>query len=227
MIRNIWRRSAPWLILAALGLGVRTAPSQTNPDMKHEPTGTLQVDMRKLWEDHVSWTRMYIMSATSNLPDKAATLDRLLRNQDDIGNAVKPFYGDSAGQKLTELLKDHIRIAGEVVDAAAKSDNAKVQDASKRWTANADQIAVFLSGANPANWPVERSQEDAPHPPGSHDPGSDGVSEEGLEGKHRDLRQGPRPGAHDGRCPEQRHHEAVPSEGHVDRTSGRPLSSRA
>jgi len=155
MIRNIWRRSAPWLILAALGLGVRTAPSQTNPDMKHEPTGTLQVDMRKLWEDHVSWTRMYIVSATSNLPDKAATLDRLLRNQDDIGNAVKPFYGDSAGRKLTELLKDHIRIAGEVVDAAAKSDNAKVQDASKRWTANADQIAVFLSGANPANWPVD------------------------------------------------------------------------
>ncbi|HTG84105.1 MAG TPA: hypothetical protein VL853_04820, partial [Gemmatimonadales bacterium] len=80
---------------------------------------------------------------------------RLMKNQDDIGNAMKTFYGDTAGQKLTGLLKDHIRIAGELVDAAAKSDKPKVEDASKRWGQNADQLAMFLASANPANWKLD------------------------------------------------------------------------
>jgi hypothetical protein len=81
-----------------------------------------------------------------------ATAKRLLQNQTDIGNAVKPFYGDAAGDKLTSLLKDHILIAVEIIDAAKKGDAAKQDAAVKRWQANADDIAVFLSGANPANW---------------------------------------------------------------------------
>src|SRR5262245_100070 len=121
--RTIYRAAIPMAL--ALAACTTSAPAQMNSGSE----GTLQVDMRKLWEDHVSWTRMYIISATANQPDKSATLDRLMRNQDDIGNAVKPFYGDSAGRKLTELLKDHIRIAGEVVDAAAKGDKMKVEDA--------------------------------------------------------------------------------------------------
>ena len=147
--RTIYRAAVP--VAIALAAWTTSAPAQMNSGSE----GTLQVDMRKLWEDHVSWTRMYIISATGNLPDKTVTLDRLMKNQDDIGNAVKPFYGDSAGRKLTELLKDHIRIASEVVDAAARSDKVKVEDASKRWGLNADQLAMFLAGSNPANWKVD------------------------------------------------------------------------
>src|SRR5581483_9771122 len=109
--------------------------------------------MRVLWEDHVAWTRLYIVSAVAGLPDTDATLNRLLQNQTDIGNAVAGFYGNDAGTKLTALLKDHIAIAGELVAAAKTGDNAKVTDASARWYANADDIATFLAGANPA-WPV-------------------------------------------------------------------------
>jgi hypothetical protein len=115
----------------------------------------LRADMRKLWEDHITWTRLYIVDATGNLPEKDATLQRLLKNQTDLGNAIKPFYGDAAGEKLTGLLKTHITVAGEIIDAAMKGDEAKKDDAAKRWTANADELAVFLSGANPTNWPVE------------------------------------------------------------------------
>src|SRR5438105_3356133 len=64
--------------------------------------------MRKLWEDHVTWTRLYIVSVAADLPDKDATAGRLLQNQTDIGNAVKPFYGGAAGNNLTALLKAHI-----------------------------------------------------------------------------------------------------------------------
>jgi len=113
-----------------------------------------QSTMRKLWEDHIVWTRQFIVSAVADAPDKAAATERLLQNQVDVGNAVKGFYGDAAGEKLTALLKDHILIAAEVVAAAKANDTAKLQDASKRWNANADEIATFLSGANPKAWPL-------------------------------------------------------------------------
>lgn len=107
--------------------------------------------MRKLWEDHITWTRMFIVSAVADAPDLQLTTQRLLKNQEDIGNAIKPFYGDDAGNKLTALLKEHILIAADIVKSAKAGDNAGVSDGEKRWTKNADDIATFLSGANP-NW---------------------------------------------------------------------------
>jgi hypothetical protein len=113
----------------------------------------LRSEMRKLWEDHVTWTRLYIVEATADMPGKDETAKRLLKNQVDIGNAIKPFYGEAAGTKLTALLKDHILIAVDIIDAAKKGDAAKKDDAVRRWNSNADAIADFLSGANPKNWP--------------------------------------------------------------------------
>ena len=141
------------LIVAAL---LATAPgalaqSQHAPLMDRD---TFNADMRKLWEDHITWTRLYIVSALGGLPDKDATAQRLLQNQADLGNAIKPFYGDAAGTQLTGLLRDHILTAAELIDAAKAGDSAKQDAATKRWSANADDIATFLNGANPKNWPL-------------------------------------------------------------------------
>lgn len=113
----------------------------------------LRSAMRKLWEDHITWTRVFIISAAGDLGDRDAATQRLLQNQVDIGNAIKPYYGAQAGDQLTALLKDHILISADVVAAAKANDQAKLADASRRWSANADQIADFLSKANPKNWP--------------------------------------------------------------------------
>lgn len=109
--------------------------------------------MRKLWADHVAYTRLFIVSAAAGSPDTAATTERLLQNQTDIGNAVAEFYGRDAGNKLTALLKDHIVIAASIVTAAKAGDNAKVASENQRWRSNAADIAKFLSGANPKHWP--------------------------------------------------------------------------
>jgi hypothetical protein len=109
-------------------------------------------DMRKLWEDHVTWTRLFIVSAIAGLPDADATAGRLLQNQADIGNAVATFYGKVAGDQLTALLRDHILIAGDLVTAAKGGDTAAVTTQKDRWYANADAISSFLAAANPA-WP--------------------------------------------------------------------------
>ncbi len=119
---------------------------------------TFHDDMRKLWEDHVTWTRLFIVSAVSGLPDQDATTQRLLQNQTDIGNAVAEFYGRDAGDKLTALLKDHILIAANIVAAAKAGDNAKVASENKRWHQNADEISAFLHSANPKNWPLATLQ---------------------------------------------------------------------
>ena len=107
--------------------------------------------MRKLWSDHTTYTRAYIVSALAGLPDLGTVTQRLLRNQDDIGSAIKPVYGEEAGKKLAALLRDHILIAAEIVKAAKASDGKGVDAGQKKWKANADDIAAFLAGANP-NW---------------------------------------------------------------------------
>jgi hypothetical protein len=112
----------------------------------------LRTDMRKLWEDHVTWTRLAIISLTTGSPDTNATVARLLRNQTDIGNAIKPYYGKAAGNELTRQLRAHILIAADVIAAAQAGDNAKLTDAQARWVENADQIAGVLHSVNPRQW---------------------------------------------------------------------------
>ncbi len=113
---------------------------------------SLKVAMRKLWSDHVFWTREYIVAAILEAPNANEAAARLLRNQEEIGNAIIPLYGQAAGSKLTDLLKQHIMIAVDLVAAAKSGDKKKFGESDLKWTRNADEIAAFLSGANP-NWP--------------------------------------------------------------------------
>ena len=108
--------------------------------------------MDKLWEDHITWTRMVIVDFAAGLPDLKQAEVRLLRNQADIGNAIKPYYGAAAGNKLTKLLRTHILEAVPVLTYAKDGNQAKLKTALKAWYANAHQIAVFLSKANPQAW---------------------------------------------------------------------------
>lgn len=118
----------------------------------------LKVDMQKVWIDHTIWTRSYIVSAISDRQDQQDVLDRLLRNQQDIGNVIKPYYGEAAGNKLAELLREHILIAGKIVAAAKAGNQADVKKLEADWHRNADDIAKFLSAANP-NWPFKTLQD--------------------------------------------------------------------
>jgi hypothetical protein len=119
---------------------------------------TLRNDMRKLWEDHITWTRLAIISLTTDSPDTQATVGRLLQNQDDIGDAIKPFYGNAAGEELSRLLREHILIAADLIAAAKAGDAAGVATHQARWRANADQIAAFLNAANPRSWKFREMQ---------------------------------------------------------------------
>jgi hypothetical protein len=125
-----------------------------NDKVDHTKVTDLRIALRELWVDHVVWTRQYIVAAATDAPDTDFAAQRLLNNQDDIGDAIKPFYGDEAGDELSSLLKDHILIAVDILNAAKAGDSAGVEEAEEKWYDNADAIATFLSDANP-NWPKE------------------------------------------------------------------------
>ena len=141
------------IALATLAAGTALAGSDHSRSAK-VTSEQFDQGMRKLWEDHITWTRLFIVSATADLPDLQATTDRLLRNQTDIGDAIKPFYGDEAGNQLTALLRTHILTAADIVAAAKAGDDAAVQQATTAWYGNADEIAAFLAQANPNQWPL-------------------------------------------------------------------------
>lgn len=111
--------------------------------------GQFHDGMRQLWNDHGVWTREYVVAALSNAPNTRVVANRLFKNQEDIGNAVAGFYGADAGKVLTALLKDHIKIAAAVVAAASKGKKVEFAQQNKLWHKNADDIAAFLSKANP------------------------------------------------------------------------------
>jgi hypothetical protein len=152
----------PFLILSLLTLAL------ASPALAHDGKGAdrmseagLREGMRKLWEDHVAYTAFFYTAAIHGGDDAGKLAARLLRNQDDIGNAVKPFYGTEAGDELAGLLRDHILVAADLVTAAKAGDSAAQAEATRRWYANADDIAAFLAAANP-HW-SRKGLEDALH----------------------------------------------------------------
>jgi hypothetical protein len=108
-------------------------------------------DMQELWIEHAWWTRSFIVSNLAGLEDQEVVLNRLLKNQVDIGNIIKPYYGEEAGTKLTALLREHILIAGNIIEAAKKGDQANLANFNTEWNRNASEIVAYLTAANP-NW---------------------------------------------------------------------------
>jgi hypothetical protein len=108
--------------------------------------------MRALWEEHGTWTERAIVDFVGGLPDTTLVVQRLLQNQVEIGNAIKPYYGWRAGNQLTALLKTHIMDAVAVLQAAKSGDAAQIAKAKAAFYANGNQVARFLHAANPKHW---------------------------------------------------------------------------
>ncbi|WHZ00085.1 glycosyltransferase [Peribacillus simplex] len=141
-----------FIFLFTLNMVAGTTSAYAKPQVQSVSQSEVKFanEFRRLWIDHVLWTSNYITSATTaGAEDQKQVLARLLKNQEDIGNAIKPVYGEKAGKKLTDLLKEHIVIAGKIVDAAKSGNEVLVNQLNKEWYRNADDIAAFLSGANP------------------------------------------------------------------------------
>lgn len=152
-------------VVLAMSGGVLTACG-SNDDQRASSTSALEVHaaasttkqsaqtalysaMRSLWAQHMEWTYATVVAFASDSPALEPTINRLLRNQTDIGNAVATYYGTDAGKQLTDLLTTHIKDAVPVLTAARAGDTDALNKAVEQWYANAQDIADFLASANP------------------------------------------------------------------------------
>lgn len=129
--------------------GTAEMVSMTMTSPRSGRQAALYTAMRSLWAQHMEWTYATVSAFVDGSPSLQPTLRRLLRNQADIGDAVKPFYGAKAGDRLTALLKQHINDAVPVLVAAKEGDSVALGKAVKAWYANAKRIGDFLAAANP------------------------------------------------------------------------------
>jgi hypothetical protein len=131
-------------------------PGATDPGVQEQIA--LYSVVRDLWTDHMQWTYATVDAFFHNEPGLEKTLGRLVQNQRDIGATLVPFYGQAAGDKLTELLTTHINQAVPVLKAAKANDKAALDAALAHWYANAKDIADFVSSANPEHWPTSATE---------------------------------------------------------------------
>jgi hypothetical protein len=149
--------------LAALTISSTAAMSAASTAPAREGTITPKAlafhdGMRALWEAHGTWTERAIVDFVGGLPDTQLVIGRLLQNQTDIGNAVKPYYGVKAGNELTALLKGHIKAAVALLEAAKSGDASATAKAKAAFYANGNQVARFLHAANPRHWSLGAMQ---------------------------------------------------------------------
>ena len=119
------------------------SPGMTKPALE------LSNEIRKLWEQHTVWTRATIVSLVFDLPDAEFVTNRLLQNPVDFGNLFSRFYGDRIGARFQDLLREHLVIAAELVNASKAGDTQAAAEIEQRWYANGDAIAAFLGRINP------------------------------------------------------------------------------
>ena len=149
--------------LATLAISSTAAMSAASTAPAREGTITPKAlgfhdGMRALWEAHGTWTERAIVDFVGGLPDTQLVIGRLLQNQTDIGNAVKPYYGAKAGSELTALLKGHIKAAVALLEAAKSGDTSASANAKAALYANGNQVARFLHAANPRHWSLGAMQ---------------------------------------------------------------------
>ena len=100
--------------------------------------------MQRLWMDHAIWARQYIIAAVDDRPELTEALARWLRNAADVGAALEEFYPRRPARRVAKLLKQHITVAVDLVDAAKNVDGAKFTAIDQVWTSNSDDLVDEL-----------------------------------------------------------------------------------
>lgn len=153
MLKNMFKMV---LVLTAVTLVVASpsfAKSKIHMSKEAPKAVELREDLRDLWVGHVFWVRNVVLM--TNLGDAAAAKvaeEMAVKNARAIADAIIPFYGQPAADKLFGLLAGHYGAVKEYMTVCYANDKEGKDAAVVKIKKNAEEIATFLSSANP-NWP--------------------------------------------------------------------------
>jgi len=106
--------------------------------------------LRDLWVGHVFWVRGVVVATLAGNKEAAtAAENEVVANAKQIAASIEPFYGKAASDKLFGLLAGHYGATKQYLEATAAGNQEKQDAAMKSLKGNVEEIAVFLSGANP------------------------------------------------------------------------------
>jgi hypothetical protein len=143
--------------LAALGLAgtfTQAAVAGHAHDAVTAPDKAAQTQdaLRDLWVGHAFWVRnVAVETLAGNAAAAQAAEAQVVANAKQIAGAIEPFYGKAAADKLFGQLAGHY---GAVKEYLGATTPAAQEAAWQKIGSNAEEIAVFLSGANP-NLPID------------------------------------------------------------------------
>lgn len=127
--------------------------TQTNTNPPSCPNVSMQIglinDMRLLWEQHVYWTRMLLISIAERLKEQNAVTNRILENPDDIASLFANYYNSGTAKTISQLLTEHLQIGASLITALRDGQTAAANDLNRRWYINADKMADAFSSINP------------------------------------------------------------------------------
>lgn len=109
-----------------------------------------QAAERDLWVGHIFWVREVMRGLAAKNQSAADFAEKqVVANAKQIAGSIEPFYGKAATDQLFKLLAGHYTAIKAHATASVAGDAAGAKKALGELTANANEIAKFLSGANP------------------------------------------------------------------------------
>jgi len=132
---------------AAEAAHAHAAAAQAPASAKLQATKTA---LRALWQGHIEAVRKVVVAEIAGDNGALKTAEgEVVANAHGIANAIAPYYGQPAADKLFTLLAGHYGAVKAYLDASVAKDVKKQGAATDEMTSNAEEIATFLSTANP------------------------------------------------------------------------------
>ena len=113
--------------------------------------------MNLVWQEHIMWTRLLLISIAEDLKDLEATQTRLLKNPKDIADVFRPYYGNLIANEIEKLLTEHLIIGKDLIVALKNNNQEQANLLNTKWYQNADRMAEAFNSINPY-YPKEEIQ---------------------------------------------------------------------
>ena len=121
---------------------------ETTPPINNETK--LNQDFRKAWVHLVFWIRMYLLSVTADMEDKAIVAERIRKIPQEMIDTIKSDHPGGVTEPLNQPLSDFVNDTMNLIDAVKEGDVEKADRMEVKINLDIAQIALALNNLDSA-----------------------------------------------------------------------------